>query len=149
MSNYNAIATEADFNGPEHTSWRGVQPARVVANIRVSTDFDLSKANFRKLNYYFNSEVCITVKKKESLEKKVAFSSRFLRKKIIIVACIVFCNACWETVKQRVKKRSSHSSFILFTEEENCMLYDPYLDSSSVCIRIPFVAQKLKSWIQF
>ena len=22
MSNYNAIATEADFNGPEHTSWR-------------------------------------------------------------------------------------------------------------------------------
>ena len=73
MSNYNAIATEADFNGPEHTSWRGVQPARVVANIRVSTDFDLSKANFRKLNYYFNSEVCITVKKKESLEKSGVF----------------------------------------------------------------------------
>ena len=148
MSNYNAIATEADFNGPEHTSWRGVQPARVVANIRVSTDFDLSKANFRKLNYYFNSEMRIrSVYNSEEgeLGKKVAFSSRFLRKKIIIVACIVFCNACWETVKQRVKKRSSHSSFILFTEEENCMLYDPYLDSSSVCIRIPFVAQKLKS----
>ena len=77
MSNYNAIATEADFNGPEHTSWRGVQPARVVANIRVSTDFDLSKANFRKLNYYFNSEVCITVKKKESLEKKWRFHHAF------------------------------------------------------------------------
>ena len=38
--------------------------------------------------------------------------------------------------------RTHHLSFSpIFSLEENCMLYDPYLDSSSVCIRIPFVAK--------
>lgn len=129
MSNYNAIATEADFNGPEHTSWRGVQPARVVANIRVSTDFDLSKANFRKLNYYFNSEVCITVKKKESLEKSGVFITLSKKKDHhCSMHCVLQCMlGNGETESE--KTIFAHSSFILFTEEENCMLYDPYLDS--------------------